>query len=241
MPSRRDQLRFDPRIPVLERRDLLSHIAPHALSSGPPVIHPFVALEPNGQHQGFVNVTNNRRAIATNVTHRINEAFQAFAYHALNVPITLRGSVSTISGIPVGTTPHPPTLANDLALLNQQVTQALATRELVTTRVPPSVSRGPKFTPLAQDALIPFAQAQIDALGGELATHPSSLKSVDAAYDAILDAVAENAVHPKLFRAPGDFYNNPATSFTIQFDGDPVGASSGFYTHGPGGVLLRGG
>ena len=100
--------------------------------------------------------------------------------------------------------------------------------------------------------MIPFARTQIDALAGDLAADPprfdaagkladtTTLKPVNTAYDAILDAVAENAVHPKLFREPGDSYDNPATNFTIKFDGDPVGAAPGFYTHGPGGILLHG-
>ena len=145
MPSRLESLRFRPLALVLERRELLARRPMPALSSPPPSIHPFVALQPGGAHQGFVNTTNNRRSIATNVTHRINEAFQAFANHALNVPITPRGSVGPVSGIPVGTTPNPPTLANDLVVLNQQVAQALATRQIITTRVPSSVAHGPTF------------------------------------------------------------------------------------------------
>jgi hypothetical protein len=235
MHCRRDRLPFSPRVAVLERRALLS-------GGVRSTIHPLAALQPTDQHQGFVNATNNRRSIAASVTHRVNEAFQAFAYHELNVPITLRGSVGPVSGIPVGTTPSPPTLAGGLALLNQQVAQALATREIDTTRVVTSVARGPKFTPQAADALIPFANQQIDGLAGQLGgSSASSLKALNAAYDAILDAVAENSVHPKLFRSPSDFYDNPGTAFTIKFDGDPVGASTGFYTHGPGGVLLRAG
>ncbi len=255
MTHRRTQLRFQPGVPVLERRELLSRdirlVTITDSLGGQAAIHPLVALQPSEQHQGFINVTNNRRSIAGSVTHRVNEAFQAFAYHVLNVPLTISGAVGPVSGIPVGTTPSPPTLSNQLALLDQQVAQALATRELDTTRVLPSLARGPKFTPLAKEALIPYAELQINALGQELTANPprfnpdgsladqSALTAVNTAYDAILDAVAENAVHPKLFRAPSDFYVNPATNFTIQFAGDPVSEGPGFYTHGPGGILLR--
>lgn len=242
MRPRRDQLPFRPGTIALEPRALLSGGGRIAVAPVVSAIHPLANLQPDAQHQGFVNATNTRRSIAGSITHRLNEAFQAFGYRVLNIPVTLPGSVAPEAGIPIGATPNPSTLQENLATLNQQVALALATFESNTTRVPPSVARGPRFTPGAADALIPFARAQIEGLGGKLGGSPaSSLKSLNDTYDAILDAVAENAVHPKLFRAPADFYNNPRTDFTIKFDGDPVGASSGFYTHGPGGLLLRGG
>jgi hypothetical protein len=275
MARRKNRIRFEPSDPSLERRELLAHVglAPRPAQTGP--IHPLVAVDPNQQHKNFINTLSIRLTISGQQTHRINEAFQAFGYNYLNRPIRLTGNSGVFSDgqgneppqgqsgsgqvqagpvlnrrLPVGNLPMPPTLANGLAQLDQQTALALSTFQVVSNRIQPTVRSAPKFTPLAQQALIPFAHQQIVELGAVLEAHPpvlapdgtlvdpTPLIALETAYNNILNAVAENSMHPTLFQSPGDFFINPKVRFTLDFDGVPARKGPGFFNRGPGGVLL---
>jgi hypothetical protein len=153
--------------------------------------------------------------------------------------------------VPLGNPAMPPTLANLLSDMRQQVTFGLSTIEIVSSQMSPSQVKEPKFTPLAFRSLVPFALIQIDAMGQKLAALPvqfpaNSVASTQAnlalnqAYNAILNAIAEYSLHPNLFVKPSDYYLNPNVTFTIDFDGTPAKTAAGFFVRGPGGNLIPG-
>lgn len=270
MARRKNRTRFVPSDPSLERRELLAHVglAPGPAQVGP--VHPLDAVNPGGQDKGFISTLSIRLTNSGQQTRRINQAFQAFGYNYLNRPVVITGAVHPFTDhagqghghteagpvpartLPIGTLPVPPTLANGLALLDQQTALALSTSQLLTNRVEPSVRAAPTFTPLAQRALIPFAHQQIAEVGAVLAAHPpfitpegnlidpAPLIALETAYNNILNAVAENSLHPELFQSPSDFFINPKVHFTLDFVGIPARQGPGFFHRGPGGVLLSG-
>ncbi|MEO6808175.1 MAG: hypothetical protein ABI353_03570 [Isosphaeraceae bacterium] len=277
MARRKNRIRFESSDPSLERRELLAHVglAPGPAQTGP--IHPLDAVTPGRQNKVFINTLSIRLANSGQQTNRINQAFQAFGYNFLNRPIHLTGNSGTFSDgqgnepppgqsgsgqiqagpilnrrLPVGNLPMSPTLANGLAQLEQQTSLALSTLQFSSNRIQPSVRAAPKFTPLAQQALIPFAQQQIAELGAVLEAHPpvlapdgtlvdpAPLVALETAYNNILNAVAENSMHPTLFQSPSDFFINPKVHFTLDFNGIPARKGPGFFNRGPGGVLLSG-
>ena len=259
----------------MEPRELLS-----ALGAAAPRAH--VARASHGRrpqpadfHKEYTNLLTARFQASANSTQRIDTAFQAFIQNALGVPVADQGkspSVPPPSGngggspggnppggppasagvVPVGTVPAVPSLENFLNQLDSQVALALSTYIPTTTRVQPSIRDGPKFTPNASQALIPYAHEQIAALGQSLRAQPPTFKAdgtladpapleaVNTAFNAILNAEAENSVHPRLFRKPADFYINPAVRFSIPFTSTPAQAGPGYYVHGAGGVPLAG-
>jgi hypothetical protein len=152
--------------------------------------------------------------------------------------------------VPVGVIPSPPTLTNFIAQLNQQVTKALTTVVFTTNRIQPSVRNSPTFSPYALTALVPYAQAQLTQLGQTLAAHPptfdahgkltspASLDAVNTAFNAIMNAIAEQSVHPTLFKTPDDFYINPRAKFSIPFTGTPADQGPDYYLRGAHGIPL---
>ncbi len=254
MERRRYRFRFDARDMILEHRDVLS---PFGIGTGvgqlafkPPIVRP-----QNFHHQivGSLAVRLTKSA-ATAV--RINGAFQAFVQNYLGIPVANQGttnsSSATGSTVPVGTIPSPPTLDNFIAQLDQQVAIALSTFVPTTNRIQPSVRNGPRTAPRAQQALIPFAQAQIAQLGQTLAANPPTFDSsgnltslapynaVNKAFSAIMNSVAEYSIHPNLFVSASDFYINPAARFSIPFTSTPANAAPDYYLRGSHGVLLPG-
>ena len=99
---------------------------------------------------------------------------------------------------------------------------------------------------------MPFAVQQIQELGAKVAATPPVLgpdgtlkpgditAAVNAASNAILNAIAQSSVHPLLFQSPSDFYLSPDITFTTSFNSTPAGAAPGYFVRGPGGTLLPG-
>lgn len=154
--------------------------------------------------------------------------------------------------VPVGTIPNPSTLENFVAQLTQQVDVALSTLPLsaFAGQVNPSVRDGLRVSPLANRALVPFANQQIAQMGQDLADipvllpdgsrNPAALDVVNATYNSILNAVAQNTVHPHVFTNPSTFYLNPNVSYKITSSQAPIQAGPGFFTRGPNGQFLPG-
>ena len=81
---------------------------------------------------------------------------------------------------------------------------------------------------------MPFAVQQIQELGAKVAATPpvqgpdGTLKpgditaAVNAASNAILNAIAQSSVHPLLFLSPSDFYLSPDITFTTSFNSTPA-------------------
>jgi len=229
----------------LERRELLSRAGvshgPALLAQGSPSAHDL--FHQNGinglvLHKSFVNRLNDRLAIAEQQATRVVQAFQVFATDFATLPL-LPPSGSTLTVL--------------ISKLKSEVDHALATNIVVNNRLSPSASRAPTVSPLAPQALIPFANAQIDALGSTLAAappvagadgalaRPDPTAALNTAINAILNALAETSLHPNLFVSPGDFYLSPEVTFDINFSGGPPAkAAPGYFTHGPHGALLPG-
>jgi hypothetical protein len=162
------------------------------------------------------------------------------------------GTTPASTATPVGTIPNPPTLANSIAQVESQVDAALRTFQINNNRPQPSVQASIRVSPLADLALVPFANQQIEQMGATIAAHPPQfapdgtitnpqpLAAVKSAYNAILNAIAEFSVHPTLFTSPSDFYINSTADFPLTFTGTPANTGSGFFIRGPGGALLPG-
>lgn len=154
--------------------------------------------------------------------------------------------------IPIGTIPNPPTLANYIAQMTTQVDNALRTFQINDNRPQPSVQASIRVSPLADRALVPFANRQLAQLEAAIVAHPPQfaadgtitnpepLAALNSSYNAILNAIAEFSVHPNLFTSPSDFYINPTVTFPLSFTGVPASSGSGFFILGPGGVPLPG-
>jgi hypothetical protein len=280
MARRRNAVRPELQDATLERRGLLSAAGgPGPADFGPTFYNRFNhdGISNLQLHKSFVDLLNARFNVSKNATHLTFEAFQVFQQNYLNLPVgggagnsgtggettnpsqgnnpstgNASGTGTSSSSQFLGPPPMPDTLPALLATLTQQFDKALSTIELNTTYVGPSVVREPKYSPAAQQTLIPFANAQIAAMGTKLAAltpvpgpngtlvQADATSDLNVAYNAILNAVAENSVHPALFPNPGDFYINPNAKFDITFDGTPAQQGPGYFVFGPGGVLLPG-
>lgn len=258
---------FRPGVLSLEDRKLLSTrgLPHHAAPLRAAAVHPLEALN-SPQRQPFLALFNFRRSVAASQSNRVSGAFQAFANHVLGIPVAVAGLPGTfggnsgggggqvgppIDGVAIGTVPNPPTLSNFVAQLSGQVTRALSTIEVTSSHTINTIQKGPRFAPRAYEALVPFAQTQIEQMGAYLAVYPpqfnndgtlatpDSLVAVNTAFNAIENAIAETASHPRLFRSPSDYFINPNVNFKLPFSGDPLSAGPGFFGVGPHGVPLR--
>jgi hypothetical protein len=264
-PGRRHE--FQPGILCLEDRKLLSGrgIIRREMAANAVAIHPLDALTPP-QNRPFLLKFNFRREVGTTQSRRVSEAFQAFSNHVLGLPVTITGIPGTfggntgggggqvgppVDGVAIGTVPNPPTLPNYVALLSGQVTRGLSTIQISSSHTVNTIRNGPRFAPRAYQALVPFAQEQIEQLGAYLAANPpkfydngalatpDSLAAVNTAFNAIENAIAETVAHPKLFVSPSDYFINPKVKFELPFSGDPLSVGPGFFGIGPHGVPLR--
>jgi hypothetical protein len=260
----RSRFRFRSQREDLERRDLPAVAA--LVASPDPSLTPVPAnlFHRNGINgfqldKPFIDLMSARNTVAREVANRISQAFQVFAANYPLAPVNHPGggfgtpSPSAPQPTPVlGNPTMPITVPNLLGDLTHFVTLALSTYEVLTSEVRPWQENAPKYTPRAQLALIPFAQAQIAQLGATLAAakpvvgpqgklvNPDPTPALNATANAILNAVAENTLHPALFLTPNDFYLNPNVKFTYTFTSVPAQAAPGFFIRGPGGAFLPG-
>ncbi|HEV3163242.1 MAG TPA: hypothetical protein VGZ22_04320 [Isosphaeraceae bacterium] len=260
MASRRTSCHLGFQDAELERRDLLSLAGLQHPTTLTQTLGPRNALaDPNGRavsgnlfhqnginglkiHKSFDNQMNYRLSNATDMGHRVFEAFSVFNEAYFGVP----------SSPELGAPAVPPTLPNLLADLSQQVALAVTTIQIGSNQAGPSLVRAPKFSLRPFDGLIPFAQAQIEGMGNTLATLPANggpqgsataaqaTAAINQADNAILNGLAEYTLHPNLFVNPSDFYISPNVSFTTSFDGNPTQAGPGYFVRGPGGQTLPG-
>ena len=219
MAQDRNRRRFQPESPALERRELMTRSVPvHAAAVGPVVTGPEVF------HKQFVQALNRRLSISASQTNYVHEAFQVFKQDYATLP----------AGAARG-----PALDKLLGQLDGYLANALTRYQLTTVKVGPSILRGPKFSPQAQQILVPVAHAQVQKLGAALAGGPADpTPALNSAYNVIMYALAEYSVRPTLFRQPSDFYVDPTSSFTIDFNGTPASGAPGVFRRGPGGVPL---
>jgi hypothetical protein len=238
----------------LERVD--PQLEPRELLSLPDALHPVAAVRgsdaggknrfhQNGinglvLHRAFVNQLNDRFTNSRDQSTLVTQAFQVF--------------VSNYKQLPVNPPPGSsgPTLASLVTALNQEVAFALIHRTGLSSQATPSEVRAIRISPLAPRALVPFAEAQIDAMAATLAELPpvagpsgtlttgNPTPAVNVAVNAILNALAQSTVHPLLFLNPDNFYLNPNVQFTLTFNGVPAQAGPGFFTRGPHGAILPG-
>ena len=212
----------------------------------------------------FVNQLNTRLAISGGTTQLVNQAFQVFGQNALGqtanltTPVSTRlfpyGANSSITpqplppGVKVGATPASTALPALVATLNQQLQYALTTFYTTNPDLTPSQQTAPKFSPLADEVLVPYAQQQVADMNAQLTPAPGggavvdqqAIKAWNTAYANILNAVAEFSIHPNLFRNSSDFYSNPNVQFTTNYNAVPAQAGPGYFVRGPGGHFLPG-
>lgn len=212
----------------------------------------------------FVNKLNTRLAISAGTTQLVSQAFQVFGQNALGQTANLTTPVSPRSfpyganiritpvplppGVTVGTTPTSRAIPDLIATLNQQLVFALTTYYSTNTDPTPSQAAAPKFSPLANAVLVPYAQQQVadmqaqltPATGGGAVVDSQSINAWNTAYANILNAIAEFSVHPNLFRNSSDFYSNPNVQFTTNYNDVPANAGPGYFVRGPGGKFLPG-
>lgn len=163
------------------------------------------------------------------------------------------GPNSPLVPLPAGVLPEPFTYGNLIGQLTAYVDTALEDYVVRTNDALESVRKRPRSTPLAQESLIPFANNQITQLNAIIIANPPKFNqqtgallnpepklATEAAFNNILNAVAEYSVHPNLFLQPENFYINPRAKFTIPFDGVPAKKAPGVYVLGPGGIPLAG-
>ncbi|HWE39482.1 MAG TPA: hypothetical protein VG406_23220 [Isosphaeraceae bacterium] len=175
--------------------------------------------------------------------------------NGIGTPSNISGGTGTMPAspaTPVGTIPDPPTLPNFIAQVETQVDDALRTFQINNNRPQPSIQASIRVSPLADLALVPFANQQLAQMEATIAAHPPQfaadgtitnpqpLAAVKSAYTAILNAIAEFSVHPTLFTSPSDFYINSTANFPLTFTGTPANTGSGFFVRGPGGAPLVG-
>ena len=227
MARDRNRRRFLPEAPFLERRELLARPATvHAAAPGVGVFNQ-AGISTSVLHKAFTDQLNRRLSISASQAHLVFEAFQVFQQDYAALPPASAGRGAALDTL--------------LGQLDTHLGDALTRYELTTTKVGPSVIRSPKFSPQEQQALVPLAQEQVQALGVALAAGPANpTPALNVAYNAIMNALAEYSVHPTLFRKPSDFYLNPRANFTTSFDATPASGAPGVFLLGPGGVPLPG-
>ena len=231
----------------LERRELLSHAAAppvaaevqHASGGGTNLFH-HDGINGLVLHSSFLHLLNDRLANSREMAILVNQALLAFQNNYAQLPVN---SPAGVTG---------PTLESLLTTLTDQVVYGVSVRQIMNNRPSPSSAKGLRVAPLSPDALVPFSVQQIQELGAKAAATPpvqgpdGTLKpgditaAVNAASNAILNAIAESSVHPLLFLSPSDFYLSPDITFTTSFTSAPASAAPGFFVRGPGGTLLPG-
>jgi hypothetical protein len=231
----------------LEPRALLSRAEPSPIDVSSPSVTPVPVnlFHQNGinglvLHKSFVNQLDERLTNSGASAARVSQAFQVFETNYARLPVT----VSTgFSG---------PSASSLLADLQNQVDFALTVLQGVSVRPQPSVANSIRVSPLAPEALIPFANEQISQLGATLAAMPpvvgpdgtlvraNPTPALNQAINAIFNALAESSIHPNLFRSPSAYYISPDVQFTIGSTGTPAQSSPGYVIRGPYGVILPG-
>jgi hypothetical protein len=237
--------------PQLERRELLSRDGlapvPALVGSASPAPHPagFDVFHHDGingliLHQHFVDRLNDRLQTSSDQAARVLQAFLVFETSYSQLPVN---PPSGYSG---------PTATSLLTDLRTQVDYALSHHEILTNRPRPSQRKGPKVSPLAPRALIPYVDAQIGQLGATLSTTPpvpgpdgrlvtaNPIPAINEAINASFNALAETSIHPNLFRSPSDFYISPDIQFDLNSTGAPARSSPGYFIRGPHGAILPG-
>jgi hypothetical protein len=232
---------------ALERRDLLSGVA---LRAAPAIVaqggaHHGNLFHRNGidglvLHRAFVNQLNDRLSNSAAQSARVRQAFQVFISDYQQLPVTP----------PPGSSG--PTVSDLLAKLTSEVNLGLSRLDKPLVRPTPSQRTSLKKSPLAPLALVPYADAQINAMAAELAATPPVVgpdgqrhfadptAAVNTAVNAILNALAETSIHPNLFLSPSDFYISPNVTFTVDSGDAPASSSPGFFVRGPHGIVLPG-
>jgi hypothetical protein len=214
-----------------------------ALSGGAPVptaqLFHHSGIDGLSLRHGFLDILNYRvTGVSQPMTQIVSQAFTVFLqnYQALT-PTPAAGTAG-------------PALSGLVNTLTQEVDQALIVRQVVGKQY--SMIHNRLVSPLAERALVPYANAQIAQLEAVLAAAPpvagpnGTLRPADAnaavntAYNAILNAIAEVTIHPLLFQQPGDFYISPDYHFTVNYTGAPATSSPGYFVRGPGGRVLPG-
>lgn len=184
----------------------------------------------------------------------LNSRLRISADQAADVTAIFKAFGTAYSQLTINPPPPPgsPTLASLLSGLMTQVDFVLShhVKPSQLTRLG-ALQRRPASS-LDMQSLVPFANTQIDQLGQTLAATPpvpgpngsivpaNPTPSINIAVNAILNAIAEQSVHPNLFSTPGTFYLNPLVFFTVDSRGAPAKAAIGYFVYGPGGVLLPG-
>jgi hypothetical protein len=188
----------------------------------------------------FKSLLNARLKASANQAFYVIRAFKNF-----------QANYNQITVIPAPP-PNSPTLPTLLAGLQNDVDFALTHNIKPSNRPIPASQLVTKPASLAMQSLVPFANMQIAMLGATLSTAPNvpgpngttvlanPTYSITIAVNAILNAVAEQSVHPNLFTTPSTFYLNPNVTFNLNFVGAPAKASIGYFVLGPGGKLLPG-
>lgn len=206
---------------------------------------------PNLFHQNGISGT----AQKTQFTHRLNGRLRVSAHQADSVTAAFRAfkaaDLQLVINPPAGTPPGP-TQPALLANLKTQVDFAVTHDVVPANANKPLVLRGLKMSKLQQLSVLPFADTQLATLDATLAkmanvpgpngtmTPADPTNALNIAVNGILNAVAEQSIHPNLFQAPSDFYLTPNFLFTINFKGAPAASSLGFFVRGPHGALLPG-
>lgn len=232
---------------ALERRDLLSSVT---LPAAPAIVAQGGAHQGNRFHQNgingltlhrtFVNQLNDRLANSAAQSARVRQAFQVFISNYQQLPVTPPAGASG------------PTVSELLANLTSEVNLGLVRLDNAQVRPTPSQAHALRHSPLAPVALVPYADAQINAMAAELAAtppvvgpdgqlhHADPTDAANTAVNAILNALAESSIHPTLFLNPSDFYISPNVTFTVDSSGAPASSSPGFFVRGPHGIVLPG-
>jgi hypothetical protein len=231
----------------LERRELMSQspglhaaVAIHGSQAGDMNLFHQNGINGLVLHRTFVNRLNDRLATSKDQTTRVIQAFQVFATSYKELPVNP----------PAGA--NGPTLASLVAALKAEVAVALIRRQGLSSQGTVSEQKSIRVSPLAPVALVPFADAQIDAMAATLAMLPpvagpdgtvtsgNPTPAVNVAVNAIVNAIAESSIHPLLFLHPDNFYLNPNIQFTLSFSGVPAASAAGFFIRGPHGAILPG-
>jgi hypothetical protein len=188
----------------------------------------------------FKNQLNSRLRISADQAADVNALFKAFAttYSQLTIKPPPPPGSPTLSGLLTS-------LTNDIDFVLSHHVKPAQLARLSALQLLPGSS-------LQMQSLVPFANIQLAQLGKLLAATPpvpgpngsmvpaNPIPTINIADNAILNAIAEQSIHPNLFSTPGTFYLNPTVYFTVDFKGAPAKATIGYFVYGPGGVLLPG-
>jgi hypothetical protein len=205
-------------------------------------------------NQNGVRIGRNGLYFSKAFTSQLNSRLKISADQAADVNALFKAFATTYSQLTINPPPPPgsPTLSSLLSALTNQVDFVLS-HHVKPAQLPRlGALQGLPGSSLSMQSLVPFANAQIAHLGTTLAETPpvpgpngsivpaNPIPTVNIAVNAILNAIAEQSVHPNLFSTPSTFYLNPLTFFTVNSVGAPAKAAIGYFVYGPGGVLLPG-